>query len=110
MRSPQRIGLTQARLLGSDNAKGEVLIFLDSHCEATEGWIEPLLARIKHNPKLGVVPDIEVIQWQDFYYVESGGSLNRGIFNWHLHFRWGPVPPEPGKNPMDRRTADIPIK
>lgn len=92
LRSPKRVGLTLARLIGADHAVGNVLIFLDSHCEATDGWIEPLLARIKENPKVSAVPDIEVIKWQNFEYVKSQGSRNRGIFSWDLIFHWGGLP------------------
>ena len=92
IRSPKRVGLTQARLIGADNAAGDVLVFLDSHCEATFGWLEPLLARIKENPKVAVVPDIEVIAWRDFSYSSDKGSDNRGIFSWELMFNWGPLP------------------
>ena len=38
IRSKSRVGLIKARLLGAAKASGDVLIFLDAHCETTEGW------------------------------------------------------------------------
>jgi len=46
LRANERVGLTMGRLIGAKYAQGKVLIFLDSHCECTTGWIEPLLSRI----------------------------------------------------------------
>jgi polypeptide N-acetylgalactosaminyltransferase len=46
LRTEKRSGLIRARLLGAKHVKGQVITFLDAHCECTEGWLEPLLARI----------------------------------------------------------------
>lgn len=38
VRTKARSGLIRARIAGAEAATGDVLIFLDSHCEAAEGW------------------------------------------------------------------------
>lgn len=67
-----RLGLIRARLAGARLAKGEVLLFLDAHCEANIGWIEPLLARIKESHTSVLVPIIDVIDAKDFHYSING--------------------------------------
>lgn len=49
LRMEQRSGLIRARLRGANVARGQVITFLDAHCECTVGWLEPLLARIKED-------------------------------------------------------------
>ena len=82
-----RVGLIQARLLGARQATGDVLTFLDAHCECTQGWLEPLLHRIKEDPRAVVCPVIDIINDDTFQYTKSF-SLHWGAFNWELHFRW----------------------
>jgi len=59
IRSPTRQGVIKARLLGAVNAKGPILLFLDSHVEVMHGWLEPMLDRFTYSDSV-VVTNYEV--------------------------------------------------
>lgn len=67
-----RMGLIRARLAGARLAKGDVLVFLDAHCEGVVGWLEPLLQRIQESRSSVLVPIIDVIDAKDFHYSVNG--------------------------------------
>lgn len=85
IRAQKREGLIRARLLGASAAKAPVLTYLDSHCECTEGWLEPLLDRIARDPTTVVCPVIDVIDdaTLEYHWRDSGG-VNVGGFDWNL--------------------------
>uniref|UniRef100_A0A1Q3G2R0 Polypeptide N-acetylgalactosaminyltransferase n=1 Tax=Culex tarsalis TaxID=7177 RepID=A0A1Q3G2R0_CULTA len=93
VRAPKREGLIRARLLGARYATAPVLTYLDSHCECTTGWLEPLLDRIARNSTTVVCPVIDVIDdnTMEYHYRDSGG-VNVGGFDWNLQFNWHAVP------------------
>ncbi|XP_064022967.1 polypeptide N-acetylgalactosaminyltransferase 15 isoform X1 [Pogoniulus pusillus] len=91
IRSNKRLGVIRGRMLGAARASGDVLVFMDSHCECQKGWLEPLLARLSINRNSVVSPVIDVIDWKTFQYYHSVG-LHRGIFDWKLNFHWEAVP------------------
>uniref|UniRef100_A0A8C8JL23 Polypeptide N-acetylgalactosaminyltransferase n=1 Tax=Oncorhynchus tshawytscha TaxID=74940 RepID=A0A8C8JL23_ONCTS len=101
LRMEQRTGLIRARLRGAAATRGQVITFLDAHCECTTGWLEPLLARIKEDRRSVVCPIIDVISDETFEYM-AGSDMTYGGFNWKLNFRWYPVP----QREMDRRKGD----
>ena len=88
LRHTSRSGLMQARLTGAREASGNVLVFLDSHVECMEGWIEPLLGRIGERPSTVVCPVIDIISWETMELVGTPGTLElQGSFSWSMEFR-----------------------
>lgn len=67
-----RSGLIKARLAGAKVAQGDVLVFLDAHCECAHGWLQPLLARVQESREAVVVPLIDVISSKTFEYQTDG--------------------------------------
>ena len=104
VRSQRREGLIRARLAGAAKATGDVLVFLDSHCEAAPGWYEPLADRIADNWSNVVTPIIESINDDTLAYSTTKASdVQVGGFNWDLIFSWHRVPER------DRRNRNSPV-
>ncbi|XP_054351231.1 inactive polypeptide N-acetylgalactosaminyltransferase-like protein 5 isoform X2 [Pongo pygmaeus] len=77
-------------ILVDDMSKvGDVLVFLDSHCEVNREWLEPLLHAIAKDPKMVVCPLIDVIDDRTLEYKPS--PVVRGTFDWNLQFKWDNV-------------------
>ncbi|XP_018556661.1 polypeptide N-acetylgalactosaminyltransferase 6 [Lates calcarifer] len=110
LRQSERKGLVAARLLGARSAQGQVLTFLDSHCECFPGWLEPLLARIAEQPTTVVSPKIAIIDKDNLKFrkpVPKPQHYMRGNFKWKLTFGWEAVPNEEKKR---RKNETYPIR
>lgn len=46
IRNAEREGLIRTRSKGALNARGEIILFLDAHCEVGYNWLPPLIAPI----------------------------------------------------------------
>lgn len=97
--SEERKGLVGARMLGLSKVSNnsEVVTFLDSHCECTDGWLEPLLQRISKDRSRVVSPVVDAIDDQTFEYVSTHSWPHIGGFSWFPEFMWIRVPPEEKK-------------
>jgi len=91
VRVAERVGLIRARLTGASQATAPVLTYLDSHCECTEGWLEPLLDRIARDPTTVVCPVIDVLN-EDTLAYQGGAYFAVGGFDWNLQFNWHSIP------------------
>uniref|UniRef100_A0A0N5C859 Glyco_trans_2-like domain-containing protein n=1 Tax=Strongyloides papillosus TaxID=174720 RepID=A0A0N5C859_STREA len=89
-RSSQREGLIRAKVFASRKAEGDVLVFLDSHCEPNDRWLEPLLNEIQKNPRIIALPIVDLINPNKFDY--SKAMFAKSGFDWSLYFRWEYIP------------------
>ncbi|XP_017163018.1 N-acetylgalactosaminyltransferase 7 isoform X1 [Poecilia reticulata] len=94
-RNDKREGLIQARSIGAKKAtKGQVLIYLDAHCEVGINWYAPLVAPISKDRTVCTVPLIDYIDGNEYTMEpQQGGDedgLARGAWDWSL--LWKRVP------------------
>ncbi|XP_006988433.3 inactive polypeptide N-acetylgalactosaminyltransferase-like protein 5 isoform X1 [Peromyscus maniculatus bairdii] len=89
IRNKRREGLIRSRMIGAARASGDILVFLDSHCEVNKVWLEPLLHAIAKDHKTVVCPLMDVIDETTLDYIAA--PIVRGAFDWNLGFRWDSV-------------------
>lgn len=82
------MGLIKARQTGAKAAKGDILVFMDSHSECVKQWLEPLSQRIKHSRTSVVMPVTEIISAIDFKFTSVFDYISVGGFSWNGHFKW----------------------
>ncbi|CAH1777487.1 unnamed protein product [Owenia fusiformis] len=98
VRAKKREGLIRTRLMGAKVATGDVLIFLDSHCEVGINWLPPLLDPIQDDYRTVVCPFIDVIDFETFAYrAQDEGA--RGAFDWEFFYKRLPLLPDDLKHP-----------
>nr|CAD7440047.1 unnamed protein product [Timema bartmani] len=83
LHTARRLGTVRARLLASRRAIAPILIFLNTPCECTEGWVEPLLDRVARDPSRVAVPVTDTIDDTTLEYVASK-DVPVGRFGWAL--------------------------
>lgn len=102
IRKKDRQGLIRARIVGAEAASGDVLVFLDAHCETNLQWLEPIVYRIKQKRSAVICPIIDAINDYTMEYPRDYGGHAVGGFNWHLMYTWISIPEKIKKqNPID---------
>ncbi|XP_074521365.1 N-acetylgalactosaminyltransferase 7-like [Halichoeres trimaculatus] len=96
VRNERREGLIQARSIGAKKAtKGQVLIYLDAHCEVGTNWYAPLIAPISKDRTVCTVPLVDIISGQDYHIASQGGGdedkLARGAWDWSMTWKRTPL-------------------
>lgn len=90
IRNDERQGLIRSRSRGATSATGDVVLFLDAHCEVNYDWLPPLLAPIAMNRRTLTVPVIDGIDADTFDYKPVYAHNNehyRGIWEWGLLYK-----------------------
>ena len=109
VRNAEREGLIRTRTIGAKASQGDIVIFLDAHCEVNRNWLPPLLAPIRRNRLFSIkliifcvlfrrimtVPVIDGIDMNTWEYRRVYGAADkhfRGIFEWGLLYKETELP------------------
>lgn len=90
VRNNERQGLIRSRTRGAEVSTGDVIVFLDAHCEVNQDWLPPLLAPIANNRKTLSVPLIDGIDSETFEYrpvYSKNDEHFRGIWEWGMLYK-----------------------
>ena len=90
VRNKERLGLINSRTTGAKESVGDVIVFLDAHCEVSYNWLPPLLAPIARNRKTMTVPVIDGIDSNTFHYrpvYARSDQHFKGIWEWGLYYK-----------------------
>ena len=111
IRNSRREGLIRSRMIGANIATGEALVFLDSHVEVADDWLEPLLHEIRKSESTVASPMVDLIDKETFEYKYNVNEVfGVGGFDWNMQFGWHALPEsqrlgrkhahEPAKTPV----------
>lgn len=90
LRNAERGGLIRSRSRGAQEAVGDVVVFLDAHCEVNYNWLPPLLAPIARDRRTLTVPIIDGIDSETFEYrpvYARNDQHYKGIWEWGLYYK-----------------------
>ena len=101
VRSPVRQGIILNRMLGVVNAKGPVIVLLDSHVEVMPGWLEPVLDRFKYqNELLVTLWHLRIDQNTLKFNLDDETKPYRFAgFQWNMDFMWVNISAYEGDHP-----------
>lgn len=93
-RNERREGLIRARSIGGKKAVGEILVYLDAHCEVEPNWLPPLITPIRNDRRACTVPLIDVIDGNKYTFTEQAGGDHDGFARgaWDWSFMWKRIP------------------
>ena len=77
-----RIGVIEGRMFGARLAIGEIVVFLDSHCECRNHWLEPMVDVIQKDRHTVAIPILDVIDPYTLKYT-AVKSVPIGGFSWY---------------------------
>ena len=89
IRNDERQGLIRSKNRGAEESVGEIVVFLDAHCEVNSNWLPPLLAPIKTDPHTLTVPLVDMIDYTTFAYssIYPPAAKPVGIWEWGLLYK-----------------------
>ena len=89
IQNKERQGLIRSKNRGAEESVGEVVVFLDAHCEVNTNWLPPLLDPIMADPTTLTVPLVDRIEYSTFAYssVYHPRSKPTGIWEWGLLYK-----------------------
>eukprot|EP00440_Ansanella_granifera_P000015 gb/GFBE01000016.1/.p1 GENE.gb/GFBE01000016.1/~~gb/GFBE01000016.1/.p1 ORF type:complete len:704 (+),score=101.73 gb/GFBE01000016.1/:1-2112(+) len=88
IRHEKTLGLMIAKKTGGDEAKGDIIVFLDCHVSPRPNWYEEIRELIVQNPKRMVVPgitDLDLNTWEESAHTNVN---TKTYLTWRADFDW----------------------